>query len=76
MGLMPRPTMAVPMTSTTSLARVSLVNGNSTPCVVRRNNITDQGAYPLENLDADLLKAHERPLTNPSNHDYVSPYVA
>jgi hypothetical protein len=44
--------------------------------VVRRNNITDQGAYPLENLDADLLKTHERPLTNPSDHDYISAYVA
>jgi hypothetical protein len=44
--------------------------------VVRLNNITDQGTYSLENLDTNLSKAHEWPLSNPSDHDYVSPHIA
>ena len=84
MGLVLRPTLAVPaasttstaplvpVTSTTSLAGASLVNGNCTACVERLDNITDPDACSLETLDTDLLKAHERPQPDPFDHNYVS----
>ena len=76
---MSRPTLAVPVTpaeSAASSAGASLVNGNCTARVERLNNIADPDACSLENLDTDLLKAHERPQPDSFDHNYVSPYFA
>jgi len=57
-------------------AGTSLVNGNCAACVERFDYIADLDACSLENLDANLLKAHEWPQSNPFDHNYVSPFVA
>ena len=67
--------MSVPVRSAAP-AGISLFNNNRTACAVRVDDIADHGTRCLENLDAGLLKTHQWPPPNPSNHDYVSPGIA